>query len=332
LPTGSAAAAPATPAAPNGEQKFPGANDQRVKDWVSRFGGGAPIRIGIGHGMPRYEESATLDVPARTAGAAAEPAPPATPHRILIVDQEPQMPPELIARLNKVTGKKRRRRGPSATIQGAALAVAVVMLVVVLARQAGFGKHLGFDAADTSAHVVATPAPPPLTLVSPGEPGSKGKSASGSSSAKSKRSELVADARKSSKPTSRKVILTPSHTESPPPVPNRVASSTPVQTIVPPSEPPPSEDAVAGPGHKFGIIAGSFPNNDMAKAEKDHLARLVPYRVWIDKTKVQGQRTYQLMVGRFDTMEHAWDSAQVLMRRGLIRDANVRILTEREAR
>jgi hypothetical protein len=82
------------------------------------------------------------------------------------------------------------------------------------------------------------------------------------------------------------------------------------------------------PHQKFAIIAGSFQSNDMAKAEKDHLARLVSYRVWVSKSKVEGKRTFQLMVGRFDSMERAWDAGQTLMRRGLIRDANVTPLSE----
>src|SRR6185503_21352259 len=90
-------AEPATPARPaNGDAKSPGPSDQRVKDWVSRFGGSGGVRIGVGHSVPRYEESATLDVPARgaavrrsaapetPAGSEAKPA----PSRILIVDQE----------------------------------------------------------------------------------------------------------------------------------------------------------------------------------------------------------------------------------------------------
>ena len=124
---------------------------------------------------------------------------------------------------------------------------------------------------------------------------------------------------------------TPVAAETLPAVPYRVASTTPVQTIVPPLGAGETEAPADSP-HKFGIIAGSFPTNDMAKAEKDHLARLTSYRVWIDKTKVNGQRTYHLMVGRFETMERAWDAGQLLMRRGLIRDANVRPLTERESR
>ena len=175
-----AKAQPVAPAKPAPTGESPGPSDQRVKDWVSRFGGSGGVRIGVGHSVPRYEESATLDVPARgaavrrsaapetPAGSEAKPA----PSRILIVDQEPPIPPELVARLNKLTTRK-RRRGPSTTIQGAGLAVAVMLLVVVLARHAGFGRDIGLQPADTSARAVASPAPapPPLTLVTGEEAG-----------------------------------------------------------------------------------------------------------------------------------------------------------------
>jgi len=305
---------------------------------VSRFGGSGAVRIGVGHGMPRYEESATLDVPARrtstpdpATAAAAEGPPPTSSKRILIVDQEPPIPPELVARLSKLS-KRKRRRGPSSTIQGAALAIAVALLVVVLARQAGFGKHLGLEATDTSAPPAAVPLPaPPLALGMQGESRvtSKPHPAGSAKPLATKRSEPVTKEKHKQAPK-QLAANAPARAESLPPIPYRVASSTPVQTMVPAATR--GDDSPAGSPHKFGIIAGSFPSGDMAKAEKDHLARLVPYRVWVDKSKVQGVRTYQLMVGRFDTMEHAWDSAQTLMRRGLIRDANVRLLTEREGR
>jgi len=317
------ASAAAATAPETGEQKFPDGSDPRVKDWVSRFGGGGPVRIGVGRAVPQYEASATLDVP--------PPAKPSTPARILIVDEEPQLPPELIARLNKLTRKK-RRRGPSATLQGAALALAAVMLMVVLARQAGFGKRLGLEAADTSARPVgAAPAPPPLALDTQTEPHkTQPRSTSTREPVEARRHEPPTRAKP--KPTSKRAVtLTPEPAPETPPIPDRTASGAPVQTEVPPLAPQ-GDDSPAGAGHKFGIIAGSFATNDMAKAEKDHLGRLVPYRVWVDKSKVQGVRTYQLMVGRFDTMEHAWDSGQTLMRRGLIRDVSVRPLTAREAR
>jgi MSHA biogenesis protein MshM len=334
--------APARPAVASAEVKPPDSSDQRVKDWVSRFGGSGGVRIGVGHSVPRYEESATLDVPVRgpaVRNRIAQDAPaegeakPAT-NRILIVDEEPPIPPELVARLNKLT-KRRRRRGPSTTIQGAGLALAVMLLVVVLARQAGFGKRMGFDAADTSAHRASppAPAPPPLTLGTGEEVDrSRARAKSGTRTTEEPKATERAS-RSKPKPTRVKISTSaPVAAETLPPAPNRVASTTPVQTTVPPVGSGETPEAPADSPHKFGIIAGSFPSNDMAKAEKDHLARLTSYRVWIDKTKVNGQRTYHLMVGRFETMERAWDAGQMLMRRGLIRDANVRPLTEREAR
>ena len=103
------------------------------------------------------------------------------------------------------------------------------------------------------------------------------------------------------------------------------ASLSPVTTSPAPTT---GDGSPANPHQKFAIVAGTFQSNDMAKAEKDHLARLVSYRVWVSKSKVEGKRTFQLMVGRFDSMERAWDAGQTLMRRGLIRDANVTPLSE----
>jgi len=347
-PAASAAAParPGSPAAPgnaSGDTKFPDSGDQRVKDWVSRFGGSGGVRIGVGHAIPRYEESATLDVPApspaRGVAATSAGAPPATSGRILIVDQEPPLPPELVARLTKLS-KKKRRRGPSTTIQGAALAVSVGLLVVVLARQAGFGKHF---ASDLSARPVSAPAPaaPPLQLRT-GEETSRGpvhrSGAPGAGSHAERRqpklvltptepatTEPAASSRP--KPAPKKVVAsTHVQAESLPPVP--AASGAPAPAIAPSTSPARGDETPGSSHQKFAIIAGSFQSNDMAKAEKDHLARLTTYRVWVNKSKVEGKRTYLLMVGRFDSMERAWDAGQSLMRRGLIRDANVAPLPE----
>jgi len=330
-------AATAASATATGETKVP--DDQRVKDWVSRFGGSGGIRIGVGHSVPRYEASAILDVPAPS--PARNPAPtnegpaPPKPSRILIVDEEPPFPPELVARLNKLTTKK-RRRGPGTTVQGAALAVAVGLLVVVLARQAGFGRHLGIDSDDRSARTAAAPAPaPPLELVPGGAPAHatthRAPAPSTSSAPQHKRPKLILTPTEPAKPepaakpkpAPKKAVATTTHAqaESPPPIP------APAATMAPPSAS--SDDpSPANPHQKFAIIAGTFQSNDMAKAEKDHLSRLVSYRVWVSKSKVEGKRTFQLMVGRFDSMEKAWDAGQSLMRRGLIRDTNVQPLSE----
>jgi hypothetical protein len=220
-------------------------------------------------------------------------------------------------------------------VQGAALALAVLMLMVVLARQAGFGKRIGLEAADSSGRPVVAVAAPPLALGLGAEPGATPHVATPSaphvSAHGGAKNQKPAEKLKPKPAPRHAVASTPTHAEALPPIPYRTPSTTPVQTLPAPIETR-VDDSPGVTGHKFGIIAGAFPSGDMAKAEKDHLARLVPYRVWVDKSKVQGVRTYELMVGRFDTMEHAWDSAQVLMRRGLIRDANVRLLSEREAR
>jgi len=47
----------------------------------------------------------------------------------------------------------------------------------------------------------------------------------------------------------------------------------------------------------------------------------------VSSARVQGVKTYRLMVGRFDSTEAAESAAQTLMRRGLIRDASVQPLS-----
>jgi len=340
-----AAPAAATTATASGEIKFPDPGDERVKAWVSRFGGSGTARIGVRQAIPRYEESATLDVPgpspARNAATTGQGAatPPAKSSRKLIVDEEPPIPPELLARLNKVS-KGKRRRGPSTTIQGAALAVSVGLLVVVLARQAGFGKHLATDG-DMGARTVAapTPAPPPLELRT-GEEAERARAHRAAmpgttNSTGAKKPKLVLTPTEPEKPEPSSIAkpkpaakkaapATHTQSESLPPLP--ALASTPAPA--PPVSPTRGDETPVNPHQKFAIVAGTFQSNDMAKAEKDHLARLVSYRVWVSKSKVEGKRTFQLMVGRFDSMERAWDAGQTLMRRGLIRDANVTPLSE----
>jgi cell division protein FtsN len=137
---------------------------------------------------------------------------------------------------------------------------------------------------------------------------------------RAKSSEPVA--KSSPRPATKKSAV-PAQAESLPAISSQPATSA--------AQAPPTDHIAEAPANahqRFCIIAGSFPTNDMAKAEKDHLARLTTYRVWVTKAKVNGARTFHLMVGRFDTMEHAWEAGQTLMRRGLIRDANVQPLSE----
>lgn len=299
------------PAASNGapsssaEPAFPPANDQRVKDWVSRFGGAGPIRIGVGHGTPRYEQSATLDT---------APPPAAGPNRKLIIDEEPPIPKELAEKIARLTRRKRRRKS-NTTLQGALLAVAVALIAVVIGQRGALSKRFAFEPADTSVHPT-TPAAvtPPLALETSVEPVPE-------------KAEPVKPKR-TPKPSRQRLALVPS------PAPRETVpaeAALPMPQVPTPLLQPP---ALATDGNgRFGIVAGSFPSNDMAKAEKDHLARLTPYRVWIDKSKgADGVRTYHLMVGRFESMEHAWEAAQTMVRHGILRDANVRPLSEKEAR
>src|SRR5206468_12429479 len=48
-------------------------------------------------------------------------------------------------------------------------------------------------------------------------------------------------------------------------------------------------------GQRYGVVVGAFLNRDTALAEKDHLARLTNYRVWVTSQRVEGVRTVRLM-------------------------------------
>ena len=74
---------------------------------------------------------------------------------------------------------------------------------------------------------------------------------------------------------------------------------------------------------RFSVAVGTFLDAEMARAERDHLARLVRYRVWVNSSTVGGVRSYRIQFGAFDTQADAEEAAQKLMRQGLIRDASV---------
>jgi type II secretory pathway predicted ATPase ExeA len=81
--------------------------------------------------------------------------------------------------------------------------------------------------------------------------------------------------------------------------------------------------AQAAERERFGVAVGTFLNPDMAHAEEEHLARLIPYKVWVSSSSVGGVRTYRLMLGTFDSLSTAESAAQSLLRRGLLRGATV---------
>src|SRR5262249_41365190 len=153
-------------------------------------------------------------------------------NRILIVDQEPQFPPELIAKINKVTNKK-RRRGPSKTVQGAALAVAAMLAVVVLAKQAGLRPRPGRPAAGPSPAPGPDPEPPARPPAP--EPRTTSRSRPGP---KPKPKTLAA-----------RVIETPPSEPALLPIPYRVASTSPIDGSV--AVPGTPDDPPAAGGSRY---------------------------------------------------------------------------------
>jgi hypothetical protein len=65
----------------------------------------------------------------------------------------------------------------------------------------------------------------------------------------------------------------------------------------------------------------------MARAERDHLARLIPYHVWVSSTLVGGVRSFRIQFGTFASRDEAEAAAQKLLRRAL-RDASVLVMPQ----
>jgi len=74
---------------------------------------------------------------------------------------------------------------------------------------------------------------------------------------------------------------------------------------------------------RYAVAVGTYLDADQARAERDHLARLISYRVWVNTSNVGGVKTFRLQFGMFTSVEQAEEAAQKLLRRGLLRDANV---------
>lgn len=74
---------------------------------------------------------------------------------------------------------------------------------------------------------------------------------------------------------------------------------------------------------RYSVAVGTFLDVDMARAERDHLARLIRYRVWVNAFTVNRVKTYRIQFGAFETQAEAEEAAQKLLRQGLLRDASV---------
>jgi hypothetical protein len=74
---------------------------------------------------------------------------------------------------------------------------------------------------------------------------------------------------------------------------------------------------------RYAVAVGTLLNPEMARAERDHLARLIPYHVWVSSTTVGGVRSFRIQFGTFASRDEAEAAAQKLLRQGLLRDASV---------
>jgi type II secretory pathway predicted ATPase ExeA len=71
---------------------------------------------------------------------------------------------------------------------------------------------------------------------------------------------------------------------------------------------------------QYAIAVGSFSSRDMALAEADYMGRLVPLRVKVARAG-EGGHGYRLLLGKFDSADAAELSMRRLQGRGLIPDA-----------
>ncbi len=74
---------------------------------------------------------------------------------------------------------------------------------------------------------------------------------------------------------------------------------------------------------RYTVAVGTFLNAEMARAERDHLARLIPFRVWVNSSSVGGVASFRIQFGAFASRDEAETAAQKLLRQGLLRDASV---------
>ena len=74
---------------------------------------------------------------------------------------------------------------------------------------------------------------------------------------------------------------------------------------------------------RYAVTVGTFLNAEMARAEREHLARLIAHRVWVTTSDVNGVTTYRIQLGTFASRDDAEAAAQQLLRQGLLRDAHV---------
>jgi len=79
---------------------------------------------------------------------------------------------------------------------------------------------------------------------------------------------------------------------------------------------------------RYAVAVGTLLNPELARAERDHLARLIPHHVWVSSTTVGGVQSYRIQFGTFASRDEAEAAAQKLLRQGLLRDASVLALPQ----
>jgi hypothetical protein len=198
------------------------------------------------------------------------------------------------------------------------LAVAVVVVVVLGART----RHSWDASPDRNAEPKWTTAVSPT----PHEPEPASQLAS---------SSLPALNKITSSPT------TPSKTTSSTPAPSAVAAASPVRESAT-SEAAPARAATLGAatpppttptaGSRFAINVGSYLSEERARDERDRLVYETGLQGWVIPVSTDGYPSYQVVLGIYGTQERAEQSAEVLITRELVSEAQVIPLPPRSQR
>jgi type II secretory pathway predicted ATPase ExeA len=312
----------ARPVAAESAAEAKSSSDPRVKDWVSRFGGSG-VSIG-GQYVPRNRReledfsdrpSPGATGPGATLGAGA--VPPAQ-----VTDTSDWVPLKLVPGRHHGTP---RQKNPAFAWQMSTLALGLALVAVVIGQRRMGPTKPAEVAPATSPSSVATPVTPePETIIV-------------------RRPAPVAATPRAGEPVATRTpsgpAAKPAEAASPA-LPRGTSIASGTKGTRPPGRaaPTPGAAAVAGaagqvapvpPANaRYAVTAGTYPKADMARAERKHLSKLISYRVWITNEKVDGVKRYKLQFGTFKTREEAEFAAQLLVRRGLLREAEVALMPE----
>jgi hypothetical protein len=212
-----------------------------------------------------------------------------------------------------------RHRIPKWLTAGGMLAVAAVVVIVVGARM----RH-SWDASpmDRNAEPKWPAAVSPTSL----EPEPASQPASSSAPAPSKTASSPTTPRKATSST---------------PAPSAVAAASPVRESAT-SEAAPARaatpDAATPPlatpptSSRFAINVGSYLSEERARDERDRLVYETGLQGWVIPVSTDGYPSYQVVLGIYGTQERAEQSAEVLITRDLVSEAQVIPLPSRSQR